>query len=150
MSERERKRLEKGRRRHTAFLRQPDNLSPLSSFHTVSSLRLYTSTLTQSLTTPSTHTLAFNSISSPPSTNNNQPTNCRQTMTMAHHGTPQWETDILGLFVQRDRHEKAFTNMVESCTFSFPLPLPFIPPFPIPCLHLCESHKKKRNLTAGL
>ncbi|KAG0060915.1 hypothetical protein BGZ90_003819, partial [Linnemannia elongata] len=35
-------------------------------------------------------------------------------MTMAHHGTPQWETDILGLFVQRDRHEKAFTNMVES------------------------------------
>jgi hypothetical protein len=37
-------------------------------------------------------------------------------MTMAHHGTPQWEADILGLFVQRDRHEKAFTNMVESCT----------------------------------
>ncbi|KAF8949489.1 hypothetical protein BGZ47_000030 [Haplosporangium gracile] len=35
-------------------------------------------------------------------------------MTMAHHGAPQWETDILGLFVQRDRHEKAFTNMVES------------------------------------
>ncbi|KAF9126856.1 hypothetical protein BGW39_006307 [Mortierella sp. 14UC] len=35
-------------------------------------------------------------------------------MTMAHHGTPQWETDILGLFVQRDRHEKAFTNMVDS------------------------------------
>ncbi|KAK3826584.1 MAG: autophagy protein 16 [Linnemannia elongata] len=35
-------------------------------------------------------------------------------MTMAHHGAPQWESDILGLFVQRDRHEKAFTNMVES------------------------------------
>ncbi|KAF9964750.1 hypothetical protein BGZ70_005990 [Mortierella alpina] len=35
-------------------------------------------------------------------------------MTMAHHATHQWESDILGLFANRDRHEKAFTNMVES------------------------------------
>lgn len=75
-------------------------------------------------------------------------------MTMAHHGAPQWESDILGLFVQRDRHEKAFTNMVESCTFSFPLPLPLplhqplippLPPFPILCVHLCEFHKNEEE-----
>lgn len=39
-------------------------------------------------------------------------------MTMAHLSTPQqWEADTLALFATRDRHEKAFTNMVESCKF---------------------------------
>ncbi|KAF9108501.1 hypothetical protein BGX27_008333 [Mortierella sp. AM989] len=36
-------------------------------------------------------------------------------MTMTHHqSTQQWESDILGLFANRDKHEKAFTNMVDS------------------------------------
>ncbi|KAG0369623.1 hypothetical protein BGZ54_009432 [Gamsiella multidivaricata] len=35
-------------------------------------------------------------------------------MTMAHAPTQQWENEILGLFANRDNHEKAFTNMVES------------------------------------
>ncbi|KAF9995361.1 hypothetical protein BGZ80_011241 [Entomortierella chlamydospora] len=36
-------------------------------------------------------------------------------MTTAYHqSTQQWEADILGLFANRDKHEKAFTNMVDS------------------------------------
>ncbi|KAF9912547.1 hypothetical protein BX616_010300, partial [Lobosporangium transversale] len=33
---------------------------------------------------------------------------------MAHQSTQQWEAEILGQFAIRDKHEKAFTNMVES------------------------------------
>ncbi|KAF8969538.1 hypothetical protein BGZ46_010659 [Entomortierella lignicola] len=33
---------------------------------------------------------------------------------MAQQSSQQWEADILGLFSNRDKHEKAFTNMVES------------------------------------
>ncbi|KAG0293148.1 hypothetical protein BGZ98_002307 [Dissophora globulifera] len=35
-------------------------------------------------------------------------------MTMTHQSTQHWESDILNLFATRDKHEKAFTNMVES------------------------------------
>ncbi|KAF9439237.1 hypothetical protein BGZ76_007438 [Entomortierella beljakovae] len=35
-------------------------------------------------------------------------------MTMAHQSAQHWEVNILGLFSNRDKHEKAFTNMVES------------------------------------
>ncbi|KAF9190262.1 hypothetical protein BGZ51_008793 [Haplosporangium sp. Z 767] len=34
--------------------------------------------------------------------------------TAAHPASQQWEADILSLFANRDKHEKAFTNMVES------------------------------------
>lgn len=37
------------------------------------------------------------------------------TMTSVLQSTHQWEADTLNLFASRDKHEKSFANMIESC-----------------------------------
>jgi hypothetical protein len=49
-------------------------------------------------------------------------------MTMAHLSTQRWEADTLNLFAARDKHEKNFTNMVESCNVSLRTKQAFPPP----------------------
>jgi len=36
-------------------------------------------------------------------------------MTTVLQSPQQWEADTLNLFASRDKHEKAFANMIESC-----------------------------------